>query len=555
MKRDLVDLAERSFDLVVIGAGVYGAAAAWDATLRGLSVALVDKGDFGSGTSFNNLKTVHGGIRYLQHADFKRMRESILERRTLLRIAPHLVQPLPFVVPTYRGSLKQGQLAMGIALLANDLVGWDRNRELAPEKHLPRGRLLSKQGCLELVPELDSESLTGGALWYDAQMYNSDRLTLSFVLSAAHRGASAANFVEAVGLATSSHRVEGVVARDRLTGDQFEIRAKYVLNAAGPWVDQMLATLNGSRPPRLFHFSKAMNLITRAIGAKVAVGITSRRHHRDSEALIQKGRRFLCLIPWRGYSLVGTAHMSHRGGPDEVETTEAEIEDLLADVNESFPEAALRRDDVRFIHRGLLPAKPMHSSGGHVDLMKSYCIRDHRADGVEGLLSLVGVKYTTARGVAEKAIDRIMDLLGRTVASTSSRVPLEGGDIPAIENDVASLPRETQVDLSDRQCRRLLMTYGSRCRSLLTESDPDDLRPLGEGTDVLRCEIRHAVRQEMAVDLESAVCRRTELGSAGHPGGNLLRLAAELMAGELGWSESTTRAQIAGVDTFYRTRS
>ena len=200
MKRDIAALADREFDLVVVGAGVYGAATAWDASLRGLSVALIDKGDFGSGTSFNSLKTIHGGLRYLQHADFTRMRESVRERRNLMRIAPHLVHPLPFLVPTYRGSLLKTRTVMRAALFINDLVSWDRNELADRQKHLPAGKALTRDACLEMAPGIERDGLTGGVLWYDAQMYNSDRLTLSFVLSAAKEGAVVANYVEATEL-------------------------------------------------------------------------------------------------------------------------------------------------------------------------------------------------------------------------------------------------------------------------------------------------------------------------------------------------------------------
>ena len=240
MKRDIAALADRELDLLVVGGGVYGAAIAWDAALRGLSVALIEKNDFGSGTSFNNLKTIHGGIRYLQHADFTRMRESVRERRNLMRIAPHLVHPLPFLVPTYSGSVLKSRTAMRVALFVNDLVSWDRNRIDDPQKRLPAGRALGRDECLELAPGIAPENLTGGVLWHDAQMHNSDRLTLSFVLSAAEQGAAVANFVEATELVRRGPRVTGVRARDVIEGTGgLELRAKLVVNAAGPWVDRI----------------------------------------------------------------------------------------------------------------------------------------------------------------------------------------------------------------------------------------------------------------------------------------------------------------------------
>ena len=389
-------------------------------------MAIVDKADFGSGTSFNNLKTVHGGIRYLQHADFKRMRESIRERRNLMRIAPHLVHPLPFLVPTYRGSVVKSRTAMRAAMLVNDVVSWDRNLGGDRQKRLPAGRALSPGECLALAPGLEPKDLTGGVVWHDAQMYNPDRLTLSFVLSAAEEGAVAANYVEATGLIERDGAVKGIRAKDTLTGDEgLEVRARAVVNASGPWID----ALTGGRTRRLFHLSKAMNLITRPIVQDLALCVSSRREHHDGDRVVSTGGRFLCLIPWRHVTLVGTSHGYYDGEVDSFEATEDDVQELLDDVNDAYPDARLKRHDVRLVHRGLLPRAP-ESNGDGVTLEKNYRLQDHAEDGLDGLVSIVGVKYTTARDVAEKAIDLVLEKLQRVPErSRSQEIPLVGGDI------------------------------------------------------------------------------------------------------------------------------
>ena len=572
MRRDIAALADREFDLVVIGAGVYGAAIAWDASLRGLSVALIDKADFGSGTSFNNLKTIHGGIRYLQHADFKRMRESVRERRNLMRIAPHLVHPLPFLVPTYRGSIMKSRTAMRVALFFNDLVSWDRNRIHDRQKHLPAGKTMTRDDCLELAPGIESENLTGGVLWHDAQMHNSDRLTLSFVLSAAEEGAVVANFVEATDLLRDRTRVAGVGARDVVAGTKgLQIRGKLVVNAAGPWVDRL-----SSSKHRLFHFSKAMNLVTRRVVDRVAIGVTSRRPHRARDAVIDTGGRFLCLIPWRDVTLVGTSHAPYSGSADEVEATEEDVQSLLDDVNEAYPQAELSRSDVRLIHRGLLPMVPGTANGSGVTLVKSYHLEDHRSEGIEGLLSIVGVKYTTARDVAEKAVDRALALLGRDhVVSRSGQRAVVGGDVESFDDFVVSV----EGDVPDDVARHLAYTYGTRYREILegalspsaegAEGESRSEKPWGwgpaafkdarervvEGSPVLAAEVRHAVREEMATDLASVVLRRTELGTAGHPGAECLEACAAIVQSELGWSDQRKQEEIDSVEEFYRRRT
>ncbi len=522
VKRNVGALASREFDLVIVGGGVYGAAIAWDASLRGLSVALVERNDFGSGTSFNNLKTIHGGVRYLQHGDVKRIRESVRERRNLMRVAPHLVHALPFLVPSYEGSLSRSRSALRLALFVNDLLSWDRNRDARADKHLPPGRTLSREECLKLAPHLDPCGLTGGALWYDAQMYNSDRLTLSFVLSAAREGAVATNFVQAEGFVRRGDRIQGVVAKDSLAGTRgLEIRGRMVVNASGPSVDRLLKEIGGARR-KLFHSSKAMNLVTRPLVENVALGLT-------------RGGPLLVIAPWRHVSLVGTLHLPYDGEPDALETKEEDVKQLLDGINRAYPKAELVRTDVRLVHRGLLPAVP---TGRELKLVKSYTIEET----IDGLLSVVGVKYTTARDVAEKTVDRVMARMGTPhVPSRSARTSLVGGDFESF----ADLARSVETP-------HLAYNYGTLYRDVLAISDPT---PLSDTTPVSEAEVRYSVREEMALDLSSVVLRRTELGSAGHPGRPALDRAAAVMGEELRWSEDKKRSELEAVEEFYRARS
>ena len=253
MTRDLRRLADTRFDVIVVGAGFYGVTVAWDAAQRGLSVAIIDKDDFGAATSFNNLKTLHGGLRSLQSLNFRQMRLFIRERRALARILPHLVRPLPFVVATTRNP-KRSALAMRVAFAITDTVARDRNEGLAdPGTHLPDSQIISKEEALRLNPVVSPEGVTGGALWYDYQMLSTDRVTLSFLLSAVDAGATAANYVKANRFMREGGRVVGVRAEDRLTGEAFDVRGSVVVNAAGPWAASMLTDLpqsaQGAPPP------------------------------------------------------------------------------------------------------------------------------------------------------------------------------------------------------------------------------------------------------------------------------------------------------------------
>ncbi len=539
MQRTLTALASTEFDLLVLGGGIYGACVAWDATLRGLSIALVDKADFGNATSANSMKIIHGGLRYLQHADFRRMRESTAERRTLMHIAPHLVHPLPVLLPTYGHGL-QGPEVFAVALFVNDLVSLDRNRLRDPQKYIPRGRVLSRRSCLQHLPELDPQGLTGGALFHDAQVYHSERLLLAFLQSAAQAGAVLANYVEATGFERDGDRVRGVRARDVLGGETFEIRAQTVVNACGPWVPQVHRLLGRPEVAAPQRYAKAMNIITRPLFDHYAVGLPSRTGYRDADAVVKKGNRLLFVTPWRGHSIIGTLQAACREAAGDVNITEQDIQGFLDEVNAAYPPARLRRDEVTFVHGGHLPLTHIDARTGDVQLAKHEQIEDHRRDGIHGLMSVTGVKYTTARRVAERVVDGVFAMQGLSpVASRSATTPLYGGQIEQFDTFVQTETAKRAHHLDARRMRRLIMNYGTAyprvlkyldtCPAATPPPSPSDAR-------VLRAEVRYAVREEMAQRLGDVVFRRTELGTAGGPGDDVLRLCADVMQTELGWS-------------------
>src|SRR6266550_4481363 len=244
MQRDLDGLTARTFDVLVVGGGIYGLTIAYDSAQRGLSVALIERHDFGGGASFNHLRTIHGGLRYLQSLDIGRARESIRERRTTARIAPHAVRPLPFAVPLYR-SLTRGKLAMRAGFALDRLVAWDRNRGVPQPLRLPAGRVVSRTSAIERFPGLRRQGLRGAGVFYDYVTTESDRLTFSFAMAAAEHGATLANHVEAMepAIESSPRRVTGIRARDVIGGRSLDIHARLVVNATGSGVDILLKPL------------------------------------------------------------------------------------------------------------------------------------------------------------------------------------------------------------------------------------------------------------------------------------------------------------------------
>jgi glycerol-3-phosphate dehydrogenase len=528
VRRDLDRLGE-PFDLVVIGAGIYGAAIAWDATLRGFRVALIDRGDLGGGTSFNNAKTLHGGVRSLQGLRLGELREYVRERRALMRIAPHLVRPLTFVSPAL-GTLTRNALAYFAYFRAYDALAWDRNAGLPAHLQLAPSRVLERDAYLALDPLSDPARVTGGVAWQDGQMVHGDRLTLAFAKSAAARGALVANYLRADRAIVDGGTVRGLVVTDIApaadgspAARSIEVAARLVVNAAGPYADRVAAQLLGRAVrPLVPMVSLGLNVVIgRPLGLVAAVGGVAR------------GRLFFAA-PWRqGTTIAGTSHEPYDGDPDAPTVPPDGVDVFLRDFNTAFPRARLTRDDVRLVHRGLLPTRAIVK--GEVRLLKTSVIRDHAADGHPGLLSVVGTRYTTARHTAARAVDRACARLDHAAPPCATAVtPLAGA-------------------LAEEHVDRLERLYGTDAEAVraLAAADARLAEPLAPGCATLGAEVAFATRRELALTLADAILRRTEAGATGAPSRAALERAAAIMGGELGWPAPRTAAEIAATERVY----
>ena len=543
MTRDLDQLTARTFDVLVVGGGIYGLTIAYDAAQRGLSVALIEREDFGSGTSFNHLRTIHGGLRYLQTLDFPRARESVLERRVIATIAPHTVRPLPFALPLFR-SITHGATAMRAGFMLDRLIAFDRNRGVVPSHRLPAGRVVSRDDAVERFPGLRQRGLTGAGVWYDYVATEADRLTFSFALAASQNGAVLANHIAATALVVDGRRVVGVHARDALEAREIEIAARVTVNATGSGVDQLLQPVGAStRIPML----TAMNLVTRRAAAEAALGGRS------------ASGRYVFLVPWRGRALFGTWESARANEPHDTGASQADVADVepfIIALNEAFPSLDLTRDDVTLIHRGVVPAI---AAGGRIALEGHEQVLDHARDGptkLDGLVSVVGAKYTTARRVAERVTDRLLaKLQQRPVPCRTATTPLPGGSVRDLSMTIADARRDVHMDLPSDTIPHLVAAYGSRYREILAFcADRPDLRMrLADNSPVVGAELVWAARHEMAATLADAFVRRTPLGALGYPGDAAVDRAADLVGGELGWSGERTRGEIDALRRFYST--
>ncbi|MCB1970121.1 MAG: glycerol-3-phosphate dehydrogenase/oxidase [Geminicoccaceae bacterium] len=549
MKRQVEHLEGEKFDLVVIGGGIFGACVAWDAVLRGMRVAMVERQDFGGQTSANCFKMVHGGIRYMQHADIVRIRESCHERRALLRIAPHLVQPLPIAIPTY-GHGMNGKLLLAAGMWGYDLLTCDRNRGIAdPGRHVPFGYFLSRDDILRFFPDLHGDGLTGAAVFHDAQMYSPARLVLAFIRSAVDRGVVACNYVEAGDLVVENGRVRGLNCRDLLCGESFTIHADAVINATGGYSESLFRRwFEPDRTGKRTYSRDACFVVDRRFESPMAIALMGQS--RDSDAVLAREGRHLFISPWRDASLIGVWHKVHEGDPRDLQVEDREIETFIDEINGTYTGLDIRPDEVRLWHSGLLPFGDARDSGRELSYGKRSIFIDHgREHGIGGLVSVIGIRYTMGRGDAARAVDMLLAGQGkRTHRPATDRIAIHGGEVEVFEDLVTEIHRSDGFPSGGAVARSLAHNHGSAYRGVLAHArnTPAMLQPI-TGTDVLGVEVLHAIRDEMAVNLADIVFRRTDLATAGHPGDEALRMAAVIAGRELGWNDGKVQEEIDGV--------
>jgi glycerol-3-phosphate dehydrogenase len=534
--REFDALGDTTFDVLVVGGGIHGLCTALDAAARGLRVALVEAGDFAAATSFNHQRTAHGGLRSLQSGRLDHARESIRERRALARIAPRLLRPLPFIVGTYRSWIKS-RLALRAAFRVDRWLGRHRNNGLEPELHLPPARLTSRAATLKLFAGVRPDGLTGGANWYDYQIVHTNRLAIAFAEGADARGARLLNYVEAIAALRENGGIAGMRVRDVLTGAEMDVRAKVTINTAGARVADVMRMFGINRDVPLV---KAMNLVTSKPASDMALAAPGRTG------------RMLTLVPWHGRALVGTAQAEGFTQAGDLTVTPAEIDAFMADANAAFPALKLTRDDITLVHRGLVPAT--RGKHGRVDLLGSSEIRDHAGDGAPGSLSVIGVKYTTARAVGARAAAAAAKRLGGSTRRTNTDTAiLPGAGISDHEALTIETARAVGLEVAPAIVRHLNAVYGDRSAAIvrLMAERSDSRMPLTPGRPNVGAEVVHAIRAEMACTLADIVIRRSELGAAGHPGKEIVAAIGAIAAEELGWDAGRRDLEIAAVNRFY----
>jgi glycerol-3-phosphate dehydrogenase len=524
--RDVDRLASTPFDILVIGGGIHGLATAYEAASRGLRAALVEAEDFGSGASAAHQTTAYGRFDLRPVGRVRGIRSVMRERRTLARIAPWLLRPLPFLAGTYR-SAARGRLALRAAFKAEQWLTRARNERVEPELHLPATRLVSKAATVRLFPGIHQERLTGGAQWYDYQVLDSDRLTLAFAAAADRAGAVLANHVEALSATRDGARISGVRVRDLLTRQEITVQTKTVVNAAGARAGDVMASLGVTRP---FPLVAVVNLVTSKPAADMALVAPA----PDGQVL--------AIVPWRGRAIVGSWHAAASPGATPRELPAAEVEAFIAQAARAFPRLALTGADVARIDRSLVAA----DEGGRRP-RQAAAILDHGADGAEGAFTLVAVRHTGARDVAARAVTAVARKLQQRVpASRTAETVLPGAGIADHEALAIETARGLRFEVELPLIRHLIARYAEAAAGIvrLMVEREEWRAPLAAGTPTVGAEVIHAVRDEMAVRLTDVV-RRTGLGGVQTPSVEAVEACARLAAGQLGWDAERERQEMA----------
>ncbi len=539
---DLNDLSKQQFDVIVIGGGINGAAIARETQLAGYKTLLVEREDFGAGTTSRATRLIHGGLRYLEHGEFALVYESLGERETLVREAPHLVQPLRMLVPVYKGDERPGWKVRA-GLILYDLFSF--------RKSLPRHRAMPERAIAEYEPGLNRDGLTSAFLMSDAQVEFPERLVAEAVREFVDAGGIALNHASAVGIASPGHKLRGLLvhdelaghgtpspaaqpgtavphATDRATGEgarlpdtTVEIPTKVIVNAAGPWVDQVLAKTDAERHDRLLGGTKGSHLVAEWPGGPP---------HAIFASAKADGRPFF-ILPWYRYTLIGTTDLRYDGDPSDARCTPDELQYLLDEATRLFPATPLTREQVLYTYSGVRPLPYTPGGDDESTISRSHFVIDHaKRGGPDGLLSIVGGKLTTYRSLARIAIPAIKKHCAPTGEPSTPRT---GSQAPP---PVRSLPDDP------------LALYGQRrheVEALIAEDAALGKRICEHNPEVL-AQVAYAVEREHAVTLGDALLRRLPVGWSKCHTLDGAEPAAAVMRARLGWDEARRAREVAG---------
>jgi glycerol-3-phosphate dehydrogenase len=539
LKRYIEERGPDKFDLVIVGGGITGAAVAYIAAARGLSVALFEKKDYGGATSAATSKLIHGGLRYLANGELKLVRESLRERRILGNIAPNFVYPLPFIMPMYkrwRGNIWK----MLIGMYLYDLLSYDKKDTWDRSKKLQNHRLINHRKTIRVEPNLRMENLRNAFYFFDYQSIFPERLTLAFIKSATEYGASVSNYTPVEGfLFGEGKKITGVKVKDLFTGREKEVHADLVINCGGTWADKILGLAAGT--DNLTHRvkrSEGIHIITKKIAG----------HHVVSIQKTDGGH--MMIMPWREHSLIGTTDKEFLGDPDDYRVSMESIDEIIENVN-TYYGRKISREDIIHAYGGLRPLVDDETKGSY-ETSRKYEVYDNAADGIGGMITVEGGKYTTSRSLAREVLKMISEKLNKTLAdSVSENLYLSGCEIRDMKQFMIRQHLNYR-DFSRNTVEYVSRNYGTESQIVfrIARSNPRFAEVVTHDGEIL-AEVVYAIQYESAKTLRDIMLRRTGIGTLGNPGNAVIDKIATLAAGMMGWSEKRKEEEIASLIKVY----
>jgi glycerol-3-phosphate dehydrogenase len=535
--RNLQTLTPQPFDLIVIGGGINGAATARDGALRGLKTLILDKGDFGSGTTSWSSRLIHGGLRYLEYFEFPLVRESLHEREVLLRNAPHLAKPLQMTIPIYRSGSRSYRIIQ-VGMVLYDVLSYD--------KTLPNHRMLSRSSTRQLFRAMDADELAGSAQYYDGQAEHAERLCFENILDAQQAGATVLNYAQVEDIHLANRRITALTCRDLLSDDIFAVTTHdktVVVNTSGPWVDEVcgLSQAPVSQGQKIGGTKGSHIIVDTFPGAPGSALYVEAK---------SDGRPFF-IIPWLGQYLIGTTDERYSGSLDNIKADDAEVDYLLKETNAVLPAAHLTRADVRFTYAGVRPL-PYAEGKKAGSISRAHILHDHSPEGAENLISLIGGKLTTHRQVGEEFVNAAFRKRGEPVPPCPTHRRSLPGAILLDDDRVGQWHDRYRHRIHTAVLDHLIGIYGARTADLLALIDdhPALAEPIVDYAHDIQAQIVFAVQQEMAHTMVDILRRRTTVAMHRNYGFDALPVVAQVLQEYCGWSEDRCDRNIRAYHQF-----
>ena len=544
-RRNLNSLGEQEFDVVIVGGGVTGAWLSLHCAQQGYKTALIEKADYASKTSAASSKMLHGGIRYLQQMQFDKVRESAMERAQYIYAAPHLSRPVPFVIPTYP-DFKRSKFFLRCGMLAYQILCLGENSLIESKEQRIAGCHSISSDELNQICDLEDESHTGAVVFRERHMIDSERMVLAIVQTARELGAQTYNHVSAVKFLGDEANVTGILARDELTGREFDVHSKLIVNAAGPWIDNLNGALrNSDKAPNINSFAVGSHIVTRQLSDH-AIALTT-KHQANSK--IDRGGRHVFAIPWRGYSLIGTSYDEIDSPNGDISLKAEHVDQLLEAINDAMPSANLVRADIISGFSGLYDYRTNNIKSTTYQGSGEYQIIDHQSDNnVSGVITALGAKFTTGRKVSAQTMTLIQRKLGLTKQPKCDlkKQKLRGSNYASYAQLLSTKQAQYQSRFSSDVIEHLLMSYGTDIDLFIgsIEGKPELRERICSAHSDLKGQIVWAIEHEQALTLDDFVFGRSSLGLLGITDRELIDVA-ELMAKTLNWSDAEIEEQIA----------